>query len=88
MTGYEIASVVARSEVESRIEQYPVPTFLAQFLRQHWQVTLDPRLRLAPGEDSDAWNGAVTTLEDLVWSMQPKRSPRIAATWSRCCRRC
>jgi hypothetical protein len=70
---YEVALAVARSEIERRIENYPVPAFLGQFLRRHWQGVLT-HLYVAAGEDSDAWNGAVTTLEDLVWSIQPKRS--------------
>jgi len=70
---YEVALAVARSEIERRIENYPVPVFLGQFLRRHWQGTLT-HLYVSAGEDSDAWNGAVTTLEDLVWSIQPKRS--------------
>jgi hypothetical protein len=70
---YEVALAVARSEVERRIEGYPVPAFLAQFLRRHWQAALT-QVYVASGEDGDAWNGAVTTLEDLVWSIQPKRS--------------
>jgi hypothetical protein len=70
---HEIAAAVARSEVERRIESYPVPAFLAQFLRRHWQVALT-NVYVASGEDSEAWNGAVTTLEDLVWSVQPKRT--------------
>jgi len=70
---YEVGLAVARSELERRIENYPVPAFLAQFLRRHWQGVLT-HLYVSAGEDSDAWNGAVTTLEDLVWSIQPKRS--------------
>ncbi len=69
----EIASAVARSEVEKRIESHPVPTFLAAFLRQHWQRALT-HVYAAGGEDSESWNSGVTTLEDLVWSVQPKRS--------------
>jgi hypothetical protein len=70
---YEVATAVARSEVERRIESYPIPAFLAQFLRRHWQAAL-AQVYVASGEDSDPWNSAVTTLEDLVWSVQPKRS--------------
>ncbi len=71
---HEVALAVARSEIERRIENYPVPAFLAQFMRRHWQGVLT-QVYVSAGEDSDAWNGAVTTLEDLVWSIQPKRSP-------------
>ena len=69
----DIAAVVARSEIERRIESHPVPTFLASFLRHSWIGALT-HVYLANGEESEAWTSAVTTLEDLVWSVQPKRS--------------
>ena len=69
----DIAAVVARSEIERSIDASPVPTFLASFLRQHWLGALT-HVYVSGGEESEAWNAAVTTLEDLVWSVQPKRS--------------
>jgi len=69
----QIATVVARSEVERRVETYPIPNFLAEFLRTKWQATLE-HAHLHEGEDSEAWSQAVATLEDLVWSVQPKRA--------------
>ena len=70
----QIASVVAKAQIEKRVEASPVPNFLAAFLRQKWQGTLE-HVYLAEGEDSESWESGVTTLEDLVWSVQPKRSP-------------
>ncbi len=70
----QIATVVAKAEIEKRIESYPVPNFLAAFLRQQWQGALE-QVHVREGEESEAWASAVTTLEDLVWSVQPKRSP-------------
>ena len=70
----QIAVVVAKAEIEKRIEGAPVPNFLATFLRQHWQGTLE-HVYLEVGEESESWGLGVTTLEDLVWSVQPKRSP-------------
>lgn len=70
----QIAAVVAKAEIERRIEGSPVPNFLASFLRQQWQGTLE-HVYLTDGEDSESWGSGVTTLEDLVWSVQPKRSP-------------
>src|SRR5207248_10839951 len=69
----QIATVVSRAEIERRVESYPVPHFLASFLREHWQAMLE-HVYLKDGDDSEAWTAAVTTLEDLVWSVQPKRS--------------
>jgi len=70
----QIASAVAKAEIERRIEAYPVPNFLASFLRQNWDAALS-HIYLNDGEESEAWGSAVTTLEDLVWSIQPKKSP-------------
>ncbi len=70
----QIATAVAKAEIERRIEQYPVPNFLATFLRQNWEATLS-HIYLHDGEESESWGSAVTTLEDLVWSIQPKKTP-------------
>ena len=68
----EIARVVARSEIEKRLEAHTVPNFLGAFFREHWIGAL-ARVHLQ-GEESDSWVLALTTLDDLVWSVQPKRS--------------
>ncbi len=69
----KIGVAVARAEIERRIETYPIPNFLAVFLREHWQKTLES-VYLSDGEESESWGQAVATLEDLVWSVQPKKS--------------
>ena len=69
----EMAGAVARAEVERRIQMYPVPNFLATFLRQQWAPTLED-VYLKHGEESDGWEQSVAMLEDLVWSVQPKRT--------------
>ena len=70
----DLAGVVAKSEIERRVESYPIPRFLAEFLRQKWHGTLEG-IYLRDGEESDAWGSSVATLEDLVWSVQPKKTP-------------
>jgi len=69
----EMADVVAKSEIERRIEMYPVPNFLAWFLRQQWIGTLK-EVYLTNGEESEPWEQSIAMLEDLVWSVQPKRT--------------
>ena len=69
----DLASVIAKSEIERRIESYPIPRFLAQFLRTRWQGALEV-IYLRDGDESESWSQAVATLEDLVWSVQPKRA--------------
>jgi hypothetical protein len=70
----QIATVIAKAEIERRIDENPVPNFLATFLRQNWEGTLS-HIYLHDGEESESWGSAVTTLEDLVWSIQPKKTP-------------
>jgi len=68
----EIARVVSRSEIEKRLEMHTVPNFLGAFLRERWiDVLAQYHLQ---GENSEAWASALATLDDLVWSVQPKRS--------------
>ncbi|MGH8801415.1 MAG: DUF1631 family protein, partial [Casimicrobiaceae bacterium] len=69
----DLAMAIARAEVERRVESYPIPQFLAEFLRRHWQQALE-NAYLREGQDSDAWSASVATLEDLVWSVQPKKA--------------
>ena len=69
----EIAQMVARSEIERRLKDHPAPNFLAGFLRDKWQDTLT-QFYLQEGEESEAWTSALSTLDDLVWSVQPKRA--------------
>ncbi|HXX84474.1 MAG TPA: DUF1631 domain-containing protein [Casimicrobiaceae bacterium] len=69
----EIATMVARSEIERRLREHPAPNFLASFLRDKWMGTL-VQLYLQEGEESEAWTAALSTLDDLVWSVQPKRA--------------
>jgi hypothetical protein len=69
----QLGAVLGKAEIERRIEGSPVPNFLAAFLRQRWQGALE-HVYVDQGEESEAWSGCVATLEDLVWSVQPKRS--------------
>ena len=69
----EIARVVSRSEIEKRLETHTVPNFLGGFLRDNWIATL-VQSHLQGGEESEAWASGLATLDDLVWSVQPKRT--------------
>jgi len=69
----QIAEVVAKAEVERRIAGHPIPQFLADCLRRQWVPAL-MLVHAKEGEDSDIWAQSVATLEDLVWSVQPKKT--------------
>ena len=68
----EIARMVANAEIEKRLEMHTVPNFLGAFLREHWIGVLT-QLHVH-GEESETWAAALATLDDLVWSVQPKRA--------------
>ena len=69
----QVAATVAGGEIERRIESHALPNFLASFLRTSWLRALE-QTYLEEGEESDAWAQRLSTVEDLVWSVQPKKS--------------
>ena len=69
----QIAEVMAKVEVDKRLEQSPTPQFLATFLRHNWMLGL-AEIFQRDGEDSPPWNAALSALDDLIWSVQPKRT--------------
>ncbi len=68
-----VATSVVKGEIERRIESCTLPNFIAVFLRDNWTRAMELTY-LEEGEESDGWAQRVATLEDLVWSVQPKKS--------------
>lgn len=62
----------ARLEVERRC-QGALPKFARQFLVSYWQNLLLVTL-VKEGDESIAWKRNLTTMDNLVWSLQPKIS--------------
>lgn len=60
------------AEIASRTRGRPVPLLVAEFLDRHWRIVLAEAYRRG-GEQGEPWRQAVATLEDLVWSVGPKR---------------
>jgi hypothetical protein len=71
----EIARAFAGDEVARRLEASPwVPAVVREMLEGPWVRAL-AAARLVEGEGSPAWQSLVKTLEDLVWSVEPKSHP-------------
>lgn len=66
----EIAWVVAGEKVKRHITP-DLPEAVTEFLHTHWQHVLKD-LYVQHGEEHFRWRAAVSTMEDLVWSVQPK----------------
>lgn len=70
----EIVRIVARNEVESHLFDRPVPEFIRAFLLGHWERLLIQHCARF-GEGSAEWSQAVATMDDLIWSVIPKKLP-------------
>lgn len=66
---------LARRSVESIIarctEQKTIPGVIAELLEHAWSKVLF-LIFVREGDTSDAWKSGVRTMEELVWSVQPK----------------
>ncbi len=65
------AKVRARQEVQARLEDEDVSAIVADFLDDLWRELLVVRY-INGGEDSEGWQLALQTADDLVWSALPK----------------
>lgn len=70
----EIARIIAQTEVETRTERSGAPGYLVAFLHAHWVVPMQ-KAYLAGGEEGEAWKTILGTVDDLLWSVEPKRNP-------------
>ncbi|WP_137937225.1 DUF1631 domain-containing protein [Chitinivorax sp. B] len=70
----QLARVSVEDEVKRRIAVGDMPDVIAQFLSLHWN-NLMLSVYVKDGVDSDNWRNALQTMDDLIWSVQPKRSP-------------
>lgn len=67
----EIARVVAHDMVQSHLFDRPVPELIRSFLFGQWEHWL-ATIHASSGENSPEWQQAISTMEDLIWSVTPK----------------
>jgi hypothetical protein len=68
----EIARACAEDEVVRRIDSNPwVPAVVRAMLEDVWVRAL-AAVRLVEGERSPAWQSLVATMDELLWSVEPK----------------
>ncbi len=70
----EVAKSTTMDEIEPRISGDDNLDFVREFVATHWKNLLFVTCA-RQGKDSDAWNQAVTTMDELIWSVKPKRTP-------------
>ena len=69
---------IARQTAESEIQQHPIDTIAAadsvrNFINTHWKNLL-LLICAKDGKDSHAWIEAIEIMDNLIWSIRPKRN--------------
>lgn len=62
---------VAREEIQRRLEYQALPKLVRGFLLSFWEPLL-VKIYSSQGQDSETWIKAITTMDDLIWSVTPK----------------
>lgn len=71
----EIARAEAETEVAARVQARAwVPAVVRAMLLEHWSRAL-AAAQLAEGDRGPAWQVLAATMDDLLWSVEPKVSP-------------
>ncbi|MCO6412022.1 MAG: DUF1631 domain-containing protein [Thiogranum sp.] len=70
----EVAKSTTMEEIEPRISDEVNLDFVRDFIAGRWKNLLFICCA-RNGKDSDAWKQAVATMDDLIWSIKPKRTP-------------
>lgn len=67
----EIGLNISRDAIERRLAGHEAPEAVSSFLRQHWTQVM-AELHLRHGEGSTEWSSGLATLDELLWSVEPK----------------
>ena len=68
-----VAKSYAQEEVRVRVQANPLPGAVLEFLIEQW-LKLLILIHVRRGTTSDAWKNAIETMDQLIWSVQPKDS--------------
>jgi hypothetical protein len=69
----EIAKVVVSDEIRRVTENLQLPDVIREFLNGPWKAVLSHAFT-DQGEQSQVWQSSLKTMQDLVWSVTPKRN--------------
>ena len=70
----EVAAIMAHDEVQRRVQSQRLPQTIRNFLFGCWKSVLAAGYNKA-GEESDVWNQDLETMDQLAWSIAPKKAP-------------
>ncbi len=69
----DVAKSTTLEEIEPRLNTEDSSEFVRDFVVNHWKNLLFITCA-RQGKGSDAWNQAVATMDDLIWSVKPKHT--------------
>ena len=69
-----LAKMAVDEELHTRLKGFDVREFVQNFLLDYWRQLLIIT-HVEHGVGSDAWHEQIKTVDELVWSVQPKTSP-------------
>lgn len=69
----EIAKAVAEEEIKRRLASAEMPQVIRDFLSTQWSNYLLATY-VKQGSDSEIWRAGLQTMDDLIWSVLPKRA--------------
>jgi len=63
----------SKNEIKIRIKKQNLPDFINMFLTDNWSRALQS-VYISDGNTSKAWETSINTMDDLIWSIYPKRT--------------
>jgi hypothetical protein len=69
----DVAKSTTLEEIEPRLNTGEDSEFVREFVTTHWKNLLFITCA-RQGKESEAWNQAVSTMDDLIWSVKPKHT--------------
>jgi len=66
-----VAKSVAQEEVRARVQAYPLPGAVLEFLIEQW-LKLMIIIHVKRGAGSEPWTRSLEAMDQLIWSVQPK----------------
>ncbi len=70
----DLAKRRVAQELEARLKHRDVPELVCALLEDGWK-DLMVLIHLRQGVNSEAWNNALSIVDTLLWSVQPKKTP-------------
>ncbi len=72
--GLAVAKTAAEDEVKVRVQAHKLPGPVLEFLIEHWLRHL-LLIHAKAGHGSAEWKDAVAVMDQLIWSVEPKKTP-------------